>query len=417
MKKTYKILPLSIYDISGIENWLEDQANVGLFPVFLNSWATFTSTGVPGTRFRLVVQEKRADNPSLEQLELCKEAGWKYAFSVAGIYFLFYTTDPEAVELFTDWESRGFSLEPLKKRIDSYRRRKRIIYSVLAVVAIWALFFHESKYDVQPDHFSQLILILLNLFQPTVLLFFACAIWIWRHNRRSERLLRHIYQALVQGVAPPPSKGPSKIIVRDKIIMIVLTLPLAFSLLISYFDVLNPWINIPIEGFFKPYISIQSIEHQAVLPWEELFEGEPFEGKSGNYAEKRFSFLAPTWYSVVQESYSPKSGLKENYFSPKPENGVERYAPKLDATYFSLLLPALSRPVAEAQLDTYRLVNLEWSYEELSYSDLDFAIYATEPDGTWQILAIGRDNRVAVFRYAGIEQLSDHLNALSEAVN
>ncbi len=58
MKKTYKILPLSIYDISGIETWLEDQANIGLFPVFLNSWAAFTFTGVPGTRFRLIVQEK-----------------------------------------------------------------------------------------------------------------------------------------------------------------------------------------------------------------------------------------------------------------------------------------------------------------------------------------------------------------------
>ena len=53
MKKVYKILPLSIYDIPGIESWLEEQANSGFFPVFLNSWVAFTPTGVPGTRFRL----------------------------------------------------------------------------------------------------------------------------------------------------------------------------------------------------------------------------------------------------------------------------------------------------------------------------------------------------------------------------
>ena len=55
MKKVYKILPLSIYDIPGIESWLEEQANSGFFPVFLNSWVAFTPTGVPGTRFRLAV--------------------------------------------------------------------------------------------------------------------------------------------------------------------------------------------------------------------------------------------------------------------------------------------------------------------------------------------------------------------------
>ena len=41
MKKTRKILPVSIYDLYGLENWLEQQAKAGLFPVFLNSWVTF----------------------------------------------------------------------------------------------------------------------------------------------------------------------------------------------------------------------------------------------------------------------------------------------------------------------------------------------------------------------------------------
>lgn len=417
MKKVRKILPLSIFDIPGIEHWLEEQANAGRFPVFLNSWTTFTPTGVPGTRFRLVVKEEKDGEISPEQLELFQEAGWCYACSVAGLYFLFYTTDPEAVEVYSDWESRGFSLEALKKRLDSYRRRRLIIYAVLAIAAIWALFFFESKYDVQPDHFTKLALILLNLFQPTVLLFFASAVWVWVQTLRDSRLLLRIYRALEQGMAPPPSKGPSKAIVRDQIIMVALILPLAFSLIISCFDGLNPWNNIPMDRFTQPYISIQSIEQEPVFSWEELFEEEPFGGKSENYAEKKFSFLAPTWYCVTQEAYSPQSGSKPNYFSPKPEDGMERYAPDLDAAYFDLLLPALSRPVAEAQLDAYRLVNLEWSYAELFCPGLDFVIYATEPDGIWQMLAIGKGERVAVFRYAGKEQLSNQLQTLSEAVN
>ena len=164
MKKVYKILPLSIYDIPGIESWLEEQANSGFFPVFLNSWVAFTPTGVPGTRFRLVAKERRNDCISPEQIELYQNAGWQYAASAAGIYFLFYTTDPKAVEVYSDWDSWGVSLQPLKKRLAAYRRIKFAVYSVLAAVLIWALFFFESKYDVQPDHFSRTALILLELF-------------------------------------------------------------------------------------------------------------------------------------------------------------------------------------------------------------------------------------------------------------
>lgn len=63
MKKVRKFLPLSIYDIPGMEHWLEEQANAGLFPVFLDAWVTFTPTGVPGTRFRLEPWGKPVHSP------------------------------------------------------------------------------------------------------------------------------------------------------------------------------------------------------------------------------------------------------------------------------------------------------------------------------------------------------------------
>lgn len=411
MKKVRKILPLSIYDIPGIEKWLEEQANAGLFPVYVNTWVTFTTNGVPGTRFCLVAREEK--EISLDQLELFRDAGWHYAGSVAGIYFLFYTTDAEAVEVYSDWESRGLSLKPLRKRLASCRRRNWILYAVLAAVIVWALFFFEGTYDVQPDHTTHLTMALLVLFQPAALLVILTVIWLWRQNQRDRRLLRRTYKAMEQGMAPPPSKGPSKAIVRDRVILLALLLPLAVLLLIGS---LNPWKKIPLERFSRPYISLQSVEQEEVFPWEDLFAESPVGGGLENYAEKKFSVLAPVWYQVTQEAYSAQSGSQPNYFSPKPENGVERYAPDLDAAYFDLLIPALSRPVAEAQMDAYRLVNLEWSYTELSCPGLDFAIYATEPDGIWQMLAIGKGHRVAVFRYAGREQLPERLQVLSEAV-
>ena len=46
-RKVRKILPVSPCDIRGLEAWLEEQANAGLFPVSIGSWAVFTTDGVP----------------------------------------------------------------------------------------------------------------------------------------------------------------------------------------------------------------------------------------------------------------------------------------------------------------------------------------------------------------------------------
>ncbi|MGI5963206.1 MAG: DUF2812 domain-containing protein [Lawsonibacter sp.] len=416
MKLVRKFIPLSLYDIPGIEQWLEEQAQDGLFPTHLGSWATFKPTNQRGYRFRLDVIGRGKEEPSAEQLELYRQGGWEYACSVGRAYHLFYTTDPNAPELFSDYQSRGLSIQPLKKAFTSYRRRKIIIYSLVAAALIWALFFFESKYDVQPDHFAFLPLVLLHVLEPTLLLFLLCALFMARIGFRDYRTLRRTYSALIEGLPPPPSPGPSKWIAWENKIQFALIVPLILFILVGYFDSLNPWKNISLDRFNKPYLEIQELEQEPVYYWEELFEEAPFHDQPENYAEARFSFLAPTWYSVTQEAYSSQAGTMTNAFSPDPEGGKYRYSPDLDMTYFHLLLPALARPVAHAQLDSYRLVNLEWSYEEINYPGLDFVILATHPDQIWQMAALGRGGNVAVFRYAGVEQLSDHLGQLAAIV-
>ena len=113
-RKVRKILPVSPCDIRGLEAWLEEQANAGLFPVSIGSWAVFTTDGVPGTRFRLEPYDRGRTAPTEEQQELYRRAGWSYALNVAPAgCWLFYTADPAAVELYSDHESRGLSLERL----------------------------------------------------------------------------------------------------------------------------------------------------------------------------------------------------------------------------------------------------------------------------------------------------------------
>ena len=414
MSLVRKLIPVSLYDIPGLEAWLEEQANQGLFPTRLADWATFDHSGVPGTRFRLAAQEGKKDIPTLEQLELCKEFGWNYALSFGGC-FLFYAVDPEAVELYTDWESRGFSLKPLKKRMAACRNRAILFYGLLAALVIWVLFFFEGKNDVQPDHFTPLPLILLNATTPYVLLFLVLSALAWRNWRRDSRTLKKTYSALSQGLPPPPSPGPKKSVLWERALTLIVSALLILGFFIHTYDVLNPLLDIPLSRFPGSYVALQDLEREPVYPWEEVFS-IPLPDQSENTADVKLSLLSPVWYSVTQECYSPIPGTMENYDSPDPEGGKNRYVPRMEMTRFHLLIPALAQPIARAQMDDYRLVNLWWEYEEVDWPGLDFVILATARDEPWQMAAVGRSGKVAVFRYAGQERLGDHLDLLAEMV-
>ena len=86
-------------------------------------------------------------------------------------------------------------------------------------------------------------------------------------------------------------------------------------------------------------------------------------------------------------------------------------------TRFSLLTPALSRSVAESQLNAYRFVNVYWTYEEVDYPGTDFVILAQEDSGIWQMAALGSGKHVAIFRYGGQKKLADCLDLLAGMVN
>lgn len=407
MKKTRKILPVSIYDLYGLENWLEQQAKAGLFPVFLNSWVTFIPTALPGTRFRLEPRERDADRPGPELLEKCREAGWDYALTVGTLYYLFYTTDPCASYACFDGGARREYMAGLKRR----SRRSALIgwalFLISATLGLWGALHFQSRFDVQPEPFAGLPLLLLNLFDPGVLILLSVLLLFYLQNRRDRKAMKNSSR-------PESAPGPVPALSRARMAEHVLTWVLALLVMIwgicRLLDI-DPLDHIELNNFHRPYVAIQELETREVLPWEELFREDPPGGQSENYGRLRFSLLAPVWYSVTQEAYS-EDGAEDRIFSPEPEEGCT-YAPDLDMTCFTLPIPALAEPVARAQLDEYRLVNLRWSYRELNVPGLDFAILAEEPEGVWQMAALGKGGRVAVYRYAGTEKLEEHLELLA----
>lgn len=413
MKTVQKLIPVSLYDIPGLEAWLEEQANQGLFPTHLGLWATFEDTGVPGTRFRLEPWGKMGNEPPPEQRELYRQAGWEYKAILCRPYVLFYTTDPDAVELYTDWESRGMSLERLERetRIHSGLRMTRWI--ILAATILLFLILPRSSHDVQPVSFASLPMMLLMLFHPVILLFLLWAALTFRRWRRNRITLKNTCRALRAGLPPPPSPGPSRAIVREQLLILIL-----FPCMLIGLALLNAEnrgdLAVPVEEFSRPYVVLQELEQVELVSSRKVISNSIFR-LGENEGINHFSLLSPTWYEVSQDGCQVGEGSYEGS-SHDPQGGKYRYSPSLDMTYFRLILPALAEPIARAQLDEYRLVNLWWEYQEVSYPGLDFVILAAAKDEPRQMAALGKGSQVAVFRYAGVERLEDHLDVLSTMI-
>jgi len=412
MKKVRKLIPVSLYDIPGVEQWLEEQAALGLFPESLGSWATFRTGAVPGTRFRLDPFANKAGEglgPTPEKLELYRRAGWEYAFSIGRAYFLFYTTDPQAPELYTDYESRGLSLDRLVKQLRRYTWSRYILLAVPLLPLLAVLFLPFSRYDVQPDRWARLPLIPLHLCNPVLLLFLAMYLFYLPTDRWEWRTLRNTYRSLKAGLPPPPSPGPSRRILRGNAVSLVLA-PILLILLIVTWKTDR---SVPLEEFRAPYLSINELETEHMSTYEELFGYDGRSSAEEDQAVRHFSLLAPVWYEVEQQGCSLRPGSQPNAFSPDPQGGRYRYTPSLEMAYLRLAIPAMARPVARAQMDLYRLVDLRWSYEEVDWPGTDLVILATEPEGIWQMAAAAKGSQVVVYRYAGQEDLSDHLDELT----
>lgn len=414
MKKVRKLIPVSLYDIPGLEGWLEEQACQGLFPEHLGSWAAFNREGKPGTRFRLDAFGPIGTGlePTPEQLELYRRAGWEYAFPIGRAYFLFYTADPAAPELYTDWESRGQSLDRLARQVRRAKRGRLVAPLFLVLLLLWA-FLMQGQYDIQPDYLVRLPLVLLYCLNPFLLLFLALSIFMGVIQFRDCRTLLNTHQNLKNGLPPPPSPIPHRRIFRENLAILVLS-PLVLLAGAGYWLLDRP---VPLEDFSRPYVALQNLERrEPVATWEALY-GEALShwSEDENQVEREWSLLAPVWYSVSQRGYSTLEGDYKGY-SPDPQEGKYCYSPSLSAAYFHLTVPALARPVALAQLDQFRLVNLVWTYEEADRPGLDFVILAHAEGGPWQMAAVARGGRLAVFRYAGQEKLADHLEELAATV-
>ncbi len=407
MKKVRRILPVSLYDIPGLESWLEEQAAQGLFPVRLGRWAVFRTGAVPGTRFRLESWGDRGTEPAPEQLELYQRQGWEYALPVGRTYFLFYAQDPEAIELYTDYQSRGMSLERAQRQLRRVRAVQFLIYALGALLVLMAAYNALLYWSGQR---SALLSLMKNV-NPFMVLALGADLILGVFQSRDLRTLRAACRALKDGLPPPPSPGPSRLMRWANGTSLALTILIAACLGCHiYFQREG---GVPLDRFSPPYVTFSDLGEPSLVSYE-MLTGRPgtFEGNQ-DLARYIPSLLAPVWYEVRLQGFSPEPGDYEGY-SPDPEGGKYRYHATLEQTRIRALSSSLARAAALAKLDQYP--SLEGYWREVDCPGLDFAVVADREDDTWQLAALGKGRDAAVFFYAGQERLADHLDALAELI-
>ncbi len=132
MKHVYKITPVSLYDVRGLESWLEDMARRGLVLKRLRPIrSTFERGPARNLRYRAEPCKRVMDDePPQAMLDLYQDFGWDFVCDVNNELLIFATGDENAPEPHSDPELQG----ALWKKL--YRSRRRIFFFELAVTLL-----------------------------------------------------------------------------------------------------------------------------------------------------------------------------------------------------------------------------------------------------------------------------------------
>lgn len=143
-----KPIPCSLYDIRGIQEWLDEMALQGLFLKGVNrrcDRAEFELGDPAPVRYRLDPVGKSAEKDK-DREEPYAEMGWTLVCRLAKHFYIFSCGDPQAPELYTDPQSLSIAMDNLVRR----ELRSHILLALFTLALLpFVLFFPTPAYNFQ----------------------------------------------------------------------------------------------------------------------------------------------------------------------------------------------------------------------------------------------------------------------------
>ena len=394
-----KITPVSVYDVRGLESWLEDMARRGLFLKRLRpAFSTFQRGPAQPLRYRVEPCRRIMDDtPPQAMLDLYQDFGWHFVCDANSELLVFSTQDPEAPEPHSDPELQG----ALWKKL--YRSKRRgflfILVVTLALLVLLPVFLFGKGAPT---------LTLLTTTAPVLivyLVFFLVTLpGYWAEAQR----LGLIVKQLEEGV-PLDHRSAYPRRRWSEIATLVTTLVL-FAAVITVQNILpltGGGVR-PLEDLTAfPALSLAEVEGEGYVPDIFVMEGRDY----ANFCEPSHYLLCWNQWDVVQTG------------DIEPEGWV-----RMEINWYDLPAPLsfLSAPLARELLDSAMGLDQDiwwtdnagaaWTVEYIPHPEAGFLAAARREDGGFQVAAVSMGDRAAVVRYTGRGSLTDHLDEICNMV-
>ena len=399
MKLVYQITPVSVYDVRGLESWLEDMARRGLFLKRLRpAFSTFQRGPAQALRYRVEPCRRIMDDtPPQAMLDLYQDFGWHFVCDANSELLVFSTQDPEAPEPHSDPELQG----ALWKKL--YRSKRRGFLFILAVTLALLVLLPVFLFGKGAP-----TLTLLTTTAPILivyLVFFLVTLpGYWAEAQR----LGLIVKQLEEGV-PLDHRSAYPRRRWSEIATLVTTLVL-FAAVITVQNILpltGGGVR-PLEDLTAfPALSLAEVEGEGYVPDIFVMEGRDY----ANFCEPSHYLLCWNQWDVVQTG------------DIEPEGWV-----RMEINWYGLPSPLsfLSAPLARELLDSAMGLDQDiwwtdnagaaWTVEYIPPPEAGFLAAARREDGGFQVAAVSMGDRAAVVRYTGRGSLTDHLDEIVDMV-
>lgn len=284
-----KFAPISIYDVSAWQAWLEDEAAKGNFLDGPGRICTFESGEPKAVRYRMEPVGRRPVHPDEETREVYRDMGWNYVDTAGRTFYIWRCDDPNAPELNTDPQVQAAAYERLLKQL---KWADLVIILVWLAIAVMVLLFHLRAEDYalrlmqnwEPWYTAWPLFLAVGVIIPQTIY------WEWS--------LRRYVGGLRAGV-PQPQRRPYRL----SRVLAVVTLVIYSLFLVSRLAVIaqpNYWTYEPVSTFEEtvPCVELPTLGEVKAIRWKNWRTREQWWTLQGDwddsYAESRYyDFYAP----------------------------------------------------------------------------------------------------------------------------
>ena len=403
-----RLPPCSLYDIQGMQDWLDEMALQGLFfqrfSRFDNS--AILQTGEPRpVRYRLdpVGRSKKEDRLRREPYA---QMGWEFLDAQPRLYSVYSCQAPEAPELHSDPVTLGYALNNAIRQQISFWGRFTLGLALLLSVLFFLIsgrLFEELLFMERPRSLFQLVL--------SIVIALICLAISWLQIRRLVKTRR----LLDQGLPMEPGRRWNKS--RFLAIYFCAAVPLAFLILYTIPDHAPETRPLNEAELSRPWPTLAQLEGTGPLP----LDAQP--------AVEGYAITNRSWLVPVQEYAS--IDWEVHTFHPATGEGTaldRPYALWMGVQYHQVAEQVfqLERKEAARTLDNWS----EWTdhtYHITGPADLvpqtwpgldrlETARYTQQGQQAWTFAAL-RGKDVLVVQYVGFARLEDCLPLFLEALD